>query len=164
MGTRFSLGHGFTIGRSGLRYGRSIPGLRRGYVSTGASGTLLTGAGVRHWEPARTRGHRNTLPAPATPSSSHRWTPGAVYTVLLGLLVVIGLIWAAYAQQAGFRRQDTALGLAAARAAAAPGICLADHPDPTGLGSVPRGHYSWTISTDGSCDPYQSQHFVAVGP
>jgi hypothetical protein len=56
MGTRISLGKGFTIGRSGLRYGRSIPGVPRGYVSTGRSGTLITGAHLRHWEPNRRQG------------------------------------------------------------------------------------------------------------
>jgi hypothetical protein len=53
MGTRLRLGHGFTIGASGLRYGRGIPGIKGSYVSTGASGTLLTGFGVRHWQPHR---------------------------------------------------------------------------------------------------------------
>ena len=56
MGTRISLGKGFTLGRSGLRYGHSIPGVPRGWVSTGASGTLIAGGPLRHWEPARQRG------------------------------------------------------------------------------------------------------------
>jgi hypothetical protein len=55
MGTRISLGKGFTVGRSGLRYGRSIPGVPRGYASVGASGTLITGGPLRHWEPAGRR-------------------------------------------------------------------------------------------------------------
>lgn len=53
MGTRISLGKGFTIGRSGLRWGHSIPGVPQGYASVGRSGTLLTGAHLRHWEPAQ---------------------------------------------------------------------------------------------------------------
>jgi len=262
MGTRFSLGRGWTIGASGLRYGRSIPGVPRGYVSVGRSGTLLTGAHVRHWEPARRRRGqgparpaagglgapclgtaastgttcRNPAPHGALTCAAHadqapriaaelraalrgdwagarwtpgpdddlpvalsqaaarlraaegqhptpgvpagnptltstrrpRWTPGAVYTVLLALLVVVGLIWAAYAQQAGFHRQDQAAGLAAARAAGAAGICLADDPDQIGnVAHVPhgteRGHYSWHLS-DGTCGYGQREHFVAVGP
>jgi hypothetical protein len=57
MGTRIRLGKGFTIGRSGLRYGRPIPGIPRSYISTGRSGTLLVGGHLRHWEPARRGGH-----------------------------------------------------------------------------------------------------------
>ena len=53
MGTRISLGRGFTYGASGLRYGRSIPGVPRGYASVGKSGTLITGGPLRHWEPSR---------------------------------------------------------------------------------------------------------------
>src|SRR6202008_2946180 len=47
MGTRIRLGKGFTIGASGLRYGRPIPGIPRSYVSTGRSGTLLVGGRLR---------------------------------------------------------------------------------------------------------------------
>jgi len=55
MGTRISLGKGFTYGRSGLRWGHPVPGIKKSYVSVGRSGTLLAGFHLRHWEPGRRR-------------------------------------------------------------------------------------------------------------
>jgi len=256
MGTRISLGKGFTFGASGLRYGRTIPGLRRGYVSVGRSGTLLTGAHLRHWQPAaagagyaaaqrsgrpvrrtpaqwadirsatddlraavaryeelqvwardylaglspevreamaRTPEGRDALAhargthpgylrardqladnetllasAPAARAAGCRWDAGMVYTAVLILAVAGGLVWAAFAQQAGFHRADQAAGVARARAVGAPGICIADAPDQTGFvapstpdyGGQGRGHYSWHVSASGVCDPNQREHFV----
>ena len=82
MSTRFRLGKGFTIGRSGLRYGHSIPGIKGSYASVGKSGTLLAGFGVRHWEP----GKRSA----AAPSGQDSNT-SAVVALVFFLAMIIGL-------------------------------------------------------------------------
>lgn len=86
MSTRFRLGKGFTYGRSGLRYGRSIPGVDKSYVSVGRSGTLLSGFGVRHWSPGR---QRAVAVSSDTPTSDRG-------VVVLGI-IFIALIWGMFA-------------------------------------------------------------------
>lgn len=245
MGTRIRLGSGFTFGASGLRWGHSIPGLRRSYFSTGRSGTLLVGGRLRHWEPNRrppaargtaprcqgvtakgaqctntasmvpvddprplgARGaltcvvHQSQCAALATTQEAGRtdWdaelerrrqaqgrtgllgfagpdpdaprphtTPAQwlhlflnVAAIVLVLFVVPAVIWAAFNQQAGFHRADRAAGLAAATAAGAPGICLADNSSNVDIPAGSAGHLSWTVS-NGTCDPDQMVHFVPV--
>lgn len=169
MSTRFSLGRGWTIGASGLRYGRKIPGVPRGWVSTGSSGTLVTGAGVRHWSGSGRGRAGGGAPArgPGAASHARRSHRRMVWTGVAGMLLlaaVVGLIVAAYAQQAAFRRADIREGLAAARVAGAPGICLNDNPDQIGG----TGHYGWVLARGGvpggECDPTLETHFVAVRP
>jgi len=248
MGTRISLGKGFTFGASGLRYGRTIPGLRRGYVSIGRSGTLLTGAHLRHWQPAagagagyaaaqwsgrpvrrtpaqwadlrsatadlrasvaryeelqdwargylaglspevraamtRTPEGRDALAhaqgthpgylqardqlagneallATARPAGGTRRGRSNLYALVLLALLVGGLVWATFAQQADNHAADQAEGLAAARAAGAPGICIDDTAWNLGnTGGMRDGHYHWEISATGTCGPGQRIHFV----
>lgn len=100
MGTRLSLGKGFTVGRSGLRYGHSIPGVRRGYLSVGRSGTLITGFRLRHWEPGR----RAAVPITPEPAAAgrrplrHRIALLLVMAAILGFFAVLTRVDADYAR------------------------------------------------------------------
>lgn len=157
MSTRFSLGKGWTIGGSGLRWGRSIPGVPRGWVSTGASGTLLTGWGVRHWHPGAGRRVLRSGAGSGTTSTRMGWA-----LTLLVLAGVVGVVIWAFAVQAGTHNADRTAGLAAARAAGAPGICLADDQDD-------RDHLAWTLApadraAGTECALKIRTHFVAVAP
>lgn len=159
MSTRFSLGKGWTIGGSGLRWGRSIPGVPRGWISTGASGTLVTGWGVRHWHPRRKAVLRSGA-ASGGAATSHT-ARALILLVLAGAVAVV--IWA-FAVQGATHSADRTAGLAAARAAGAPGICLADDQDD-------RDHLAWTLApvgrvagTECALPGQVGTHFVAVAP
>jgi hypothetical protein len=82
--------------------------------------------------------------------------------IALVFLVVPFVVWAAFAQQAGFHRADRAQGLAAAARAGAPGICLAGHSSNVDIPAGTAGHLSWTISTTGACRTGVDEHFVPV--
>jgi hypothetical protein len=73
MGTRISLGKGWTVGRSGPRWGTNIPGVPKSYVSVGASGTLVTGYHVRHWQGAGRTGGRKATQGSSVPGLPRGW-------------------------------------------------------------------------------------------
>ena len=83
MSTRFRLGKGFTVGRSGLRYGHSIPEVPHSYVSVGKSGTLIAAFRVRHW-----RGRRS---APSTGSDRASSSSGAIVTLVVVMVVLFAM-------------------------------------------------------------------------
>ena len=100
MGTRISLGKGFTAGRSGLRYGHSVPGVPRGWISVGRSGTLLTGGPLRHWEPNRQG---------ALIDTTGRAERGERRRAVLVAVLVVTAVWGLFAA-IGWSNQDYAAG------------------------------------------------------
>jgi hypothetical protein len=110
MGTRISLGKGFTAGRSGLRYGHSVPGVPRGWISVGRSGTLLTGGPLRHWEP----NHRGASPLATAERRTRRravLTAILIVTAVWGMFAAIGWADRDYAAANSTRGQLRSVGI-----------------------------------------------------
>lgn len=122
MGTRLSLGRGFTLGRSGLRYGHFIPGVRRGYISVGRSGTLLTGFHLRHWESGRRRGA--IPPAEQAKRAEHR---AAIFTAAVFIAVIWGMFAVIERSDTDYARTHDSQGQPIRRA---PAINCATDPHP----------------------------------